>query len=306
MLQVLQIFVHAIGEEDLTTTTRSASSPTALHFIDLLSAGHPDLLRLQIGLLFLHAIEFSLMTSFFALSFFPFLKGNFSHDLHVFFSFLLLLFKSFFLLLLHQLLPLVITLFDEAVLEPPLERLLAFLILKFLFELLSLLLSLFFFQLECIREQLSFFPGKHTLVTSFIFDLKLGLLLHELLKKVTFCFGNESLAQIPLMLLQTKPLVMRKFRLSSHFSVLINDGSVESAHAFCILVFFFTVLSPFESDTFIAIFVGFNLLLSDFIQALEQFLILKVFALFLIETVLIEVATFFVLLSFFVLWLLSV
>ena len=103
------------------------------------------------------------MANLLSLSLLPFLECYTSHDLHALFGLLLFLFNAALLMVLDLLLVRLPLLLHQALLQPVLERFVAFLLLDLLVQALCFLLSEQLLLLQSFSNQLLLLPFIHAM-----------------------------------------------------------------------------------------------------------------------------------------------
>ena len=148
------------------------------------------------------------MTNLLSLSFLPFFECNTSHDFHALFGFFLFFFNAALLMILNLLLVRFPLLLHQTLLQPVLERFVAFLLFDLLLKALGLFFSEQLLLFEGFSDQLLFFPFVHAMRPLLVILVESSLFHDHLFEKILFGFPDEDFAEAFLMLLDAEPLVV--------------------------------------------------------------------------------------------------
>lgn len=244
-----------------------------LHFFDKLPARHPYLLLFHLLASLLHSLDFALVARLFVLALAPFLVSDLGFDLEVLLFATLDLFLFLALVVLDLFLIEFLTLLDQRFLEPLLVSVIALFFLCDFLESLVLLLFELLLAIEMLSEHLALLPLEHSPGAKLILLVLLGLSREKLLVQIALGFVKQHLPERGLVLLAPDPLLMCDFL----FVVfrLLDQSSVLLIHH---------VLGT-GALRIIKVNLGVVLDVCCPVKSAQQLLIVKVFALLLIETV---------------------
>ena len=259
-----------------------------MHFHDHLAPCHLDLLIFHALPALLHLVNFLLVANFLSLSFLPFLECYSSHDLHALFGLFLFLINTALLMVLDLLLVRFPLLLHQALLQPVLERFVAFLLLDLLLQPLRFLLPEQLLLLERLADQLLLLPFVHAMRPLLVVLVERRLLHDHLFEQILFGLPDEDLAKALLVLLDAQPLVVGDLR----FGEFVFALAVHLEHTFVDLAHFRFVndallkvhLLVMLRTTIFSPSIGIiDVSLSRFIQPLEQSFIVQVLAVLLVH-----------------------
>ena len=270
--QLFQVLVESVREKNLSTATLST-----LHLHNHLTACHPDLMLLHALTSLFHLVDLFLVSALFSLALLPLFVGNACHDLHAFFCLLLFFIHLLLLEVFYLLLVLFFLLFDQTLLQPVFECFVPFFLLDLFLEAFLLFNAELLLFLECLSDQLAFFPLVHVMSALLVLLVQSGLLHNHFFKQVLLRFEKQDFFETLLMLFDAKPgvvvdLSLCKFNLIQTMHVKIS---------FVLLTHLRLIFLSFEVNlrlTSLARIVGINVSLSGLIEAFKELLVYQVFS----------------------------
>lgn len=207
LAELLQVFVQAIGKQDFLATSRIVGEGILLSQL-LDSSGVAISVRTHHLLSELLSLKLPLLFLLFKFSFFPLFVGYSSHDLLVGGSLLFLVFNLPLFLIAESLFDVLVSLFEETLLEPILEDFIGCFLLDLLLEPLILSLPVGFNALLLIFLPLSLLPLRHPHLLLLLADLLFSLMPSDLLQDVSLGLLDELFLELDLMLFLAHPFLM--------------------------------------------------------------------------------------------------